>query len=217
MSSPLICPCGVSQEPLTIVNPPGRTQISYRVGDYVSFRHGLLRARTGETELVNWRPGATGDLAVQMVEWWAYLADILTFYNERIANQDYLRTADLPESVKRLILLLGYRPRPGIGATGTLGALMTGVAPFTVAQGFQVQSKPGPGQQAQIFELSSDTLIQAPAAVSADPLPNPALLGPDGASVLLQGVVSSVKKDDDLLLMERGWGGTDSNYAFVTV
>jgi hypothetical protein len=46
------------------------------------------------------------------------IADILTFYNERIANQDYLRTADLPESVSHLIALLGYRPRPAIGASG---------------------------------------------------------------------------------------------------
>src|SRR5271157_4683545 len=165
MSSPLICPCGVSQEPLTIVNPPGRTQISYRVGDYVSFRHGLLRARTGETELVNWRPGATGDLAVQMVEWWAYLADILTFYNQRIANQDYLRTADLPESVGRLIRVLGYRPRPGIGATGTVAALLNKQAPLPLPQGFQIQSKPGPGQQPQIFELGAATTINPPDAI----------------------------------------------------
>ena len=217
MSSPLICPCGVSQEPLTIVNPPGRTQISYRVGDYVSFRHALLRARTGETELVNWRPGATGDLAVQMVEWWAYLADILTFYNERIANQDYLRTADLPESVKRLILLLGYRPRPGIGAIGTLAALLTGPKTITLPQGFQVQNKPGPGKQPQIFELGTSTVVQPPDLVAADPVPSPSLLGSDGGSVLLQGTVSSIKVGDELLLLHNGWVGTDSNFAIITV
>ena len=167
MSSSPICPCGVSQEPLTIVNSPGLNQISYRVGDYVSFRHALLRARAGEMELVNWRPGASGDLAVQMVEWWAYLADILTFYNERIANQDYLRTADLPESVKRLILLLGYRPRPGIGATGTLAALLSGPKTITLPQGFQMQSKPGPGKQPQIFELGAATIVAPPDLVAA--------------------------------------------------
>ena len=216
-NSPTICPCDTFVHPRLIVNLPGQSSIAYRVGDYITFRHALLLSRAGEVELSSWRPSAKGDLALEMMEWWAYVADILCFYNERIANQDYLRTADLPESVQRLIRLLGYRPRPGIGATGTLGALMTGVAPFTLTKGFQVQSKPGPGHQPQIFELSSDTLIQVPAAVSADPFPNPALLGPDGASVLLQGVISSVKKDDSLLLMERGWNGADSNYAFVRV
>jgi hypothetical protein len=218
MSNSPICPCGGSQEPLTISNPPGRDRINYRVGDYTSFRHALLRARPGETELTHWRPGASGDLAVQMVEWWAYLADILTFYNERIANQDYLRTADLPESVKRLILLLGYRPRPGIGATGTLAALLSSPKPITLPQGFQVQSKPGPGKQPQIFELGTNTLVQPPDVVAADPVPDPALLGPPSqSSVLLQGTVSSIKAGDELLLLHNGWVGTDSNFAVVAV
>ena len=60
-----------------------------------------------------------------MVEWWAYLADILTFYNERIANEAYLGTAQLPESVNHLVQLLGYRPQPALGRKGQLAALLT--------------------------------------------------------------------------------------------
>src|SRR5437764_2987086 len=157
-----ICPCDTFVHPQVIFNSPGRNVLAYRPGDYRTFRHALLLSRPDEIELQNWHPSAKGDLALQMVEWWACLADILTFYNERIANQDYLRTADLPESVQRLIRVLGYRPRPGIGATGTLAALMSGPKPFTLPQGFQIQSKPGPGQQPQVFELNADTLIQPP-------------------------------------------------------
>ena len=216
MSNTPICPCGGLQVPPTISNTPGRDRISYRVGDYISFREALLRPRLGETELTkNWRPGASGDLAVQMVEWWAYLADILTFYNEVIANEDYLRTADLPESVKRLILLLGYRPRPGIGATGTLAALLSSPKPITLPQGFQVQSKPGPGKQPQIFELGTATLAQQPDSISADPVPG-GWVGSNSSSVLLQGVVSGIKVGDELLLLERNWKGQDQNYAIVT-
>ncbi len=168
---PPICPCGPPAFPLAISNPPGLAAIAYRVGDYTSFRRALLLPRSGETQLTRlvdsqvipiWRPGTQGDLAAQMVEWWAYLCDILTFYNERIANEAYLRTADLPESVNRLIVLLGYRPRPGIGAIGTLAALATGTGPFTLPAGFQVQSKPGPGQQPQVFELSAAVTVTPP-------------------------------------------------------
>ena len=212
-----ICPCDSPVFPQVPSNPPGRSRINYRVGDFVSFREALLRSRPGEVELANWRPGAQGDLAVQMIEWWAYVADILTFYNERIANQDYLRTADLPESVQQLIRILGYRPRPGIGATGTLAALMSGIKPFTLPHGFQIQSKPGPGKQPQIFELDANTQVQQPDTISADPPPNPALLGSDEASVLLQGAISSIKSGVGLLLLEKGWAATDSNYAPVIV
>src|SRR5215471_20197188 len=102
-----ICPCGTFVHPRVIINPPGRDVIAYRDGDFATFRHALLRAQGDEQELVQiWRPSAQGDLALQMIEWWAYLADVLTFYNERVATQAYLRTADLPESVNRLIQIL---------------------------------------------------------------------------------------------------------------
>jgi hypothetical protein len=165
------CPCGTVTFPQVICNPPGLSTIPYRIGDYVAFRHRLLQALPGETELVVWRPGATGDLAVQIMEWCAYVFDILSFYNEWIANEDWLGTAQLPESVNHLVQLLGYRPRPALGSAGTLAALLSPGArlPVTLPAGMQVQSKPGPGQQPQVFELSAggatvtapDVILQA--------------------------------------------------------
>jgi hypothetical protein len=212
-----ICPCDKFVHPQIIANLPGRDTINYRVGDYVAFREALLRNRPGEVELLNWRPGAQGDLAVQMVEWWAYLSDILTFYNERIANEDYLRTAILPESVQGLIRLLGYRPRPGIGATGTLAALMTGTKPLTLPIGFQIQSKPGPGKQPQIFELGAQTIVQKPDIIVADPPDNPSLIGSDGNSVLVSGAITSIKAGAELLIVKKGWNASDSAYAVIAV
>ena len=114
-----------------------------------------------------------------MVEWWAYLADILTFYNERIANEDYLRTAVLPATPAALVKLLGYRPRPTIGATGYLAALLSptvvGAQTVTLPDGLEFQSKPGPGQTPQTFELHPATTIGLPASVPATPPPT--LLG----------------------------------------
>ncbi len=216
MSNTPVCPCEAIDHPKTVSNPPGRSSVIYRVGDYASFREALLVARPDEVELANWRPGAKGDLALQMMEWFAYLADILTFYNERIANQDYLRTADLPESVQRLIRILGYRPRPGIGAMGTLAALLTGSKTVVVPQGFAIQSKPGPGKQPQIFEVDKAAQVQTPDAVAADPAPNPALLSSDGMSVLLAGSVSAVKTNDELMLLKKDNSGAVAQVSAVT-
>ncbi len=197
------CPCDDFVHPQALFNPPGRTSIAYRVGNYTSFRRALLLVRADERELLNWRPSAHGDLAMQMLEWWAYLADILTFYNERSAHQAYLRTADLPESVTRLIRLLGYRPRPGIGAYGVVAALATGQLPISLPAGFQIQSKPGPGQQPQIFELDTAATVNLPDAVAAEIPPDPALLTAN--SLLLKGVVTTIKSGDELLLLQKGW------------
>jgi hypothetical protein len=169
------------------------------VGDFNSFRRALLLALPGETQLGSWRPNAQQDLALQMIEWWAYLGDILTFYNERIANQDYLRTADLPESVRRLIALLGYRPRPGIGATGIVAALISGNKTITIPRGFSIDSKPGPGQDPQTFELDKDTIVVPGGSVPATPPEY--LLSPATDHFLIAGASKQVKSGDSLLLV----------------
>lgn len=191
--------------PQAVFNPPGLASIDYRIGDYLAFRAQLLRTlSSSENELSAWRPSANGDLALQMMEWWAYVADILTFYNERIANEAYLRTARLPESVNHLVQLLGYRPRPALGATGLLAALLSHGArlPVHVPAGLQIQSKPGPGQAPQVFEVDKTTSVGMPDVVIAHVQPsNLPLLGGDGATLWLAGKVTGLKPADRLLLI----------------
>jgi hypothetical protein len=200
MSDAYICPCD-DDLPAPPTNLPGLSQIDYRTGDFVSFRRALLTPLDGEKALTAWRPGAEGDLGVMMLEWWAYLADTLCFYNERIANQGFLRTADLPESPGLLVALLGYRPRPAIGATGTLAALVTPGQSAVLPKGLQFQSKPSPGQPPQIFELSADTAIGGPDQATAKALA--VLLSPRADLILVQGAVRSLAGGQELLLRER--------------
>jgi hypothetical protein len=211
MSASAACPCETFSHPADIFNPPGRGTISYRAGDFLSFRHALLLSLPGESELTIWKPDAYGDLAVQMVEWWAYIADILTFYNERIANNQYLRTAELPEDLNRLIRLLGYRPRPGIAAIGEVAALLNSGKAVTIPAGFSIQSKPGPGKTPQTFEVDAATLVQPPDSLDVDPPPDTSLIRNGG--VLLKGSVTTAKKGDRLLLVSKNL----SQFAIVTV
>jgi len=175
-----VCPCDDLQLPAP-ANLPELNYISYRIGDYVSFRQAVLTPLAGEETLsINgqavWRTDGVGDLAVMIAEWFAYVGDIVAFYNEQIANQDYLRTASLPQSVSNLIAVLGYRPRPAIGAWGSLAALLSpgptfGGQGITLPAGLQFQSKPTPGFTPQIFELSTATTIGLPDRLTAAPPP----------------------------------------------
>jgi hypothetical protein len=213
----LICPCDASTPP-AITNLPGLRQIVFRAGDFNSFRTALLTPLTAspgqppaEVSLTAWNSGrgidsdpSVIDLAVMLVEWFAYLADILTFYNERIANEDYLRTCVLPPTPAALVNLLGYTPRPTIGATGFLAALLSptvvGAQTITLPDGLEFQSKPGPGQTPQSFELHPATTIGLPASVLATPPPS--LLG-GGTTLLLNGAVTSITNGMQLLLGPR--------------
>lgn len=190
ISTQPVCPCDAAS-PNPFTNLPNLSQIAYRAGDFNSMRRALLTPLPSEQSLSAWQSGigadpSVVDLGVMMVEWWAYLSDILTFYNERIANEDYLRTAILPETPGALIQLLGYRPRPAIAATGTLAALVApSVLPgqiVTLPRGLQFQSKPGPGGPPQTFELSAVTQISVPDRVPA--IPPPTLIADLGSEPL---------------------------------
>src|SRR3712207_4233645 len=112
-----------------------------------SSREGALRAfRTRDDE----------DFAIALLDAWATVADVLTFYQERIANESYLRTATERVSLLHLARLIGYELRPGVAA-GTFLAFTLEDAPgspgeVTLDVGTRVQSLPGPGEQPQTFE-----------------------------------------------------------------
>ncbi|HLN39991.1 MAG TPA: hypothetical protein VK337_19590 [Xanthobacteraceae bacterium] len=223
-STAAVCPCGTVVFPQVICNLPDLPAIAYRIGDFNAFRYQLLQPlqTPPETELTVWRPGAEGDLAVQMMEWWAYVGDILTFYNERIANESYLRTALLPESVNHLVQLLGYRPKPALGARATLAALLTPSArpPLTLPAGLQIQSKPGPGASPQIFELNLPTMIGAPDVVTMDVVPTKQpLLDTTGSTLWLAGKVTGLKLGDRFLLinMAATTAQTIKDYAWINL
>ena len=52
----------------------------------------------------------------------------------------------LPEDVRRIVRLLGYRPRPGIAATGVVAAIAASPRPFELSAGFAIQGATGPGK-----------------------------------------------------------------------
>jgi hypothetical protein len=215
------CPCETHQDPRAVTNPPGQPSISYRVDDFTGFRRALLRPLDGETALGLWRP-TPGDLGLQVLEWWAYLGDILTFYNERIANETYLRTAQFPSSVSSLVALLGYQPAPGLAATGQVAAVRSRshpAEPLVLLPGMQISSSATPGVPAQIFEVTSASTFSGTTNVIATMPPHDSLdassTGPN--SVLLAGKVTAAKQGDRLVLVLSGWAGNDDNWSLVTV
>ncbi len=173
------CPCEGLDRPAP-TSPADRSSVGYRQSGFGDVRRRLLLPLGNEQgALADWRASATTDLGLQVVDWWAYLAEILDFYNERAANESYLEPARRPESMRRLVRLLGYRPRPGIGARGVLAAEVAGDRGITLPLGFAVDSKPGPQEEPQTFELDADTEILPGGVLRARPAeyvfsPNPA-------------------------------------------
>ena len=57
------------------------------------------------------------DFTIALLDATAVVLDILTFYQERLANESYLRTAHQLRSLTELSRLIGYQPSPGVSAS----------------------------------------------------------------------------------------------------
>ncbi|WP_125622549.1 putative baseplate assembly protein [Streptomyces sp. WAC 00631] len=115
------CGCGGHDERRPAAsphNPPGRSALDYRVGEYGSFLAAMLDrlASPAYPALRRLTVRTADDPAIALLDAWAVLGDLLTFHSERIADEGYLRTAREQRSLALLGRLVGHRPRPGIAA-----------------------------------------------------------------------------------------------------
>jgi uncharacterized phage protein gp47/JayE len=136
--------------PVAPFNPPGRSVLAYRIGTFTSFRRAMLDAlaQSGTT----WQESSGPDYQVAIIELWAYLADVLTFYQERVVNEAFVGTATQRDSLTRLAELLGYRPSPAAGAVGTVAFTIEKGKTVELPPKFKVGSKAVPGKVAAVFE-----------------------------------------------------------------
>ena len=105
------------------VNRPGLSAISYRVGTHCAFKTydaAALFAAPSFPALKDLRTRADDDFTIALLDAAAMVADVLTFYQERLANESFLRTATERRSVLELARLIGYELRPGVAASTEL-------------------------------------------------------------------------------------------------
>jgi hypothetical protein len=153
MSATCGCCSGIHAEtPRLVANRPGLSMISYRAGDFGAFKRSML----AELRRTNVSTREDDDFSVALVDAWAMTSDVLTFYQERIANESYLRTAGERSSVLELARLIGYELKPGVSAEVSLAFTVDDAvgAPghVTIDAGSRVQSVPGQNEQPQTFE-----------------------------------------------------------------
>src|SRR5947209_6413169 len=112
----------VAGTPQGVFNRGGLSAIAYRIGDYEQFRASLHASlSSGQfAPLAGLRTRSDDDFTIGLIDAFAYAADVLTFYQERIANESYLHTATERISLQELGKLVGYRLRPGLAAETSL-------------------------------------------------------------------------------------------------
>lgn len=140
--------------PMQIANRPGLDALNYRVGTHSSFLETMMARLAAALPALTTREQR--DPAIALLDAWAMVADVLTFYQERIANEGYLRTATERRSVLELARLVGYTLRPGLAASVYLAFELEKDARVTLPKGSRAQTIPQPGEQMQTFETSHE-------------------------------------------------------------
>jgi len=226
-------PCGccagtTAQTPATIVNRPGLSAISYRPGTWAQFKASMLDALSATPALTAMRTRSDDDFTIALLDAWAVACDILTFYQERMANESYLRTATELVSVGELAKLIGYKLRPGLAASAALSFTLDTPPPaptapaggppgpatppagsppsVALAVGTQAQTVPDPGAQPATFETIAPVTARAGWNAIGPRMTRPpaATRYNAGANVRLSGLVATVSPGDSLLVVTGG-------------
>jgi hypothetical protein len=139
------------------------------------------------------------------------MLDILGFYQERIANEHFLRTATERRSILELSRLIGDELAPGVAAGTHLaftlqeapGDPAAAAGPVTIPAGTRVQSVPGPGEQPQSFETAE--AVTGRVEWNAIPVQREVAWKPQFADTALElaGVGNNVNPGDVLLVVGK--------------
>jgi hypothetical protein len=226
MSTSDNCGCCAGVTPLTPVDdiqPPGQPALALRVGTHGRFRQSMLADLADEPALENLTSRASDDPAIALLDSWAAVLDVLSFYQERIGNENYLRTATERRSVLELARAIGYELRPGVAASTWL-AFTLETAPGAPLEtridiGARAQSVPGQDETAQTFE----TLAAIDAKVRWNALP---VLAAEAVpprmglrTIYLAGTATRLQVGDALLIIgdERSKDPGNENWDFRRV
>ena len=103
--------------PQGVFNRAGLPAVAYRIGTQPDFAASLVAGLTdaGRPRLARLLTREGSDFTLGLIDAFACAADVITFYQERTAQENWLRTAVERESLQELGKLIGYRLRPGVG------------------------------------------------------------------------------------------------------
>jgi hypothetical protein len=191
--------------PASIENRPGLSAIKYRVGTHRRFKSSMFTRLAAENALYNLTTRSDDDLAIGLLDAWATVADVLTFYQERIANEGFLRTAKERRSILELARSIGYELRPGVAASTFLAFTLEDapglIEKTIIEEGTKVQSLPAQqGQMPQIFETIETIEAMQELNELKPRLTCPQIIDERTETIYFEGINTQLKPGDGLLV-----------------
>ncbi|MGE5287152.1 MAG: putative baseplate assembly protein [Micromonosporaceae bacterium] len=127
--------------------------IDYVTKDYEGFKQAMLAQIP--VLLPNWTDRSESDFGVVLIELFAYVADILSYYQDRVANEAFLATATQRRSVTELLRLIDYQIDPGLAASAHIHFdLAADLTVQAASLPYQLRTAGRPGEPDVTFEIT---------------------------------------------------------------
>jgi hypothetical protein len=226
--------CAPGYEPLPAhYNRSGLPQISYRIGTHSDFLRRMLHLipyvalpngdNAGSRPLLGLTTRSTDDPAIALIDAWALSLDVLTFYQERIANEGYLRTSAERRSVLELARAIGYELNPGVAASTylafTLDTADGSPASVTIARGTRAMNIPVQDKPPQKFETVEEIEARPEWNLLRPRMRATAALTSSSSGIDLDGTATNLVPGDMILITgdERDASPASDNWFLLVV
>jgi len=196
--------------PLNIENPPSLSLFRYKIGTHGMFKASMMANLSKEKYLLNLSKLTTredNDMAIAIIDAWAIISVVITFYQERIANEGFLRTATERMSILELARSIGYELGSGVASDTFLSFKVeennSTIEKSIIQIGTKVQSIPQQGEMPQTFETvekieASPELNEIKAKTKL-----PHTVDRNTSTLYFEGVDTKLKQDDMLLIINK--------------
>lgn len=137
-------------------------QIDYTSRDFDSIKQDiitLINARTGG----NWTPTDPNDLGNILVEAFAYMGDMMSYYLDRVANETSVQTAVKTSNLLNLAALFGYKPSGPTPAVSEISFINIGSSTIDLPIGTQVMAALTYGPYREVYFETTEAVTQLPA------------------------------------------------------
>lgn len=142
----------------TAYNRPHQAMIHFSARGYAEYRADLIRRLEQQDRGFVLRDD---DFINAFIDLTAYVGEVLMTYQNAYAQEIFLETAQLRESLFNLAAMVDYCVDPGAGATSSLVVLANPGKAGLLPKGFQVSGKEEDSKEAVFFETEADLLVDA--------------------------------------------------------
>ena len=182
------CPFDVTPyDTSNLVKTPNLVNVNYTNQDFWSMKARLIDY-IKEQFSDSFADFVESDLAIMLIENWAFIADTLSFKMDQIANEIFIDTVAEVDNAFRLSKLIGFVPQPPIGAKSLWTATITTAVSTDIEMDSPVEIKINTDEGLRYIELypanaSLEPSFDDPIVISAGQFMNSNIVGVEGRTL----------------------------------